>query len=61
MTSLQDWTMTASRLPPEGVVVAAMDSSGNVQPLKRRGNLWFTPDELMYVYFTPRYWQEIAP
>lgn len=28
----------------------------NEQPLKRRGNLWFLPDDSMYVYYTPTHW-----
>lgn len=27
------------------------------QTLKRRGKLWFTPDETMYVYYTPTHWR----
>ena len=42
---------------PEGVVVETKAPSGNVQPLKRRGNLWFLPDGSMYVYYTPVAWR----
>jgi hypothetical protein len=28
----------------------------NEQYLVRRGNLWFVPDESMYVYYTPTHW-----
>jgi hypothetical protein len=30
---------------------------GAVQNLKRRGNLWWLPDDSMYVYFTPTHWR----
>lgn len=35
------------------------DSRGvrNVQTLRRRGRLWFTPDMAMYVYYTPTHWR----
>jgi hypothetical protein len=29
----------------------------NEQPLKRRGNLWFFPDDSMYVYYQPTHWK----
>jgi hypothetical protein len=45
---------------PEDVVVRTciMDKDGfrNDQRLKRRGRLWFTPDDAMYVYYTPTHW-----
>ncbi|QNH21194.1 hypothetical protein HEP73_02106 [Xanthomonas sp. GW] len=46
---------------PEGVTVATKidDQHGprNEQPLKRRGNLWWFPDDSMYVYYTPTHWR----
>jgi len=45
------------KLAPVGEVVLTKidDEHGerNVQKLKRKGRLWFTPDEAMYVYYTP--------
>lgn len=45
------------KLAPDGEVVLTKidDENGerNVQRLKRKGRLWFTPDEAMYVYYTP--------
>jgi hypothetical protein len=45
---------------PEGVTVMTKiaDSLGerNVQTLRRRGRLWWTPDGAMYVYYTPTHW-----
>lgn len=28
----------------------------NQQTLKRQGNLWYFPDDAMYVYYTPTHW-----
>lgn len=58
-TQTQDWTPTYKALPPEGQVVETMDSGGGVQPLKRKGRLWFYPDMSMYVYYTPSFWREL--
>jgi len=45
---------------PEGVVFMTKihDQKGerNVQRLKRQGNLWFTADGAMYVYYTPTHY-----
>lgn len=49
---------------PEGVVVLTKIDNGhgerNVQKLKkqRHGNLWFLPDNSMYVYYEPTHWKE---
>lgn len=46
---------------PEGKVVHTIisDERGdrNETRLKRVGNLWFTPDGSMYVYYTPTHWR----
>lgn len=57
---MPDWTPTERELPPDGVVVDAMDSAGHVQPLRRRGNLFWFPDGSMYVYFVPKFWKRRA-
>lgn len=58
------WERTDSRLPPDGVVVDTMisDIGGerNRQQLKRKGRLWFFPDDSMYVYYTPTHWSELV-
>lgn len=54
---MTEWVPTATRLPEAGVVVEAVDSGGNVQPLVYSSNLWWFPDRSMYVYFTPRAWR----
>lgn len=59
---LGEWTPTADRLPEDNRVVMTKidDAKGgerNLQTLKRRGNLWWTPDGEMYVYYTPTHWR----
>lgn len=54
---MSQWVITAQRLPPENVVVETQDSAGSVQNLKRVGNLWWTPDGGMYVYYVPTQWR----
>jgi len=55
-----NWQKTNILLPPEGVIVNTKidDVNGvrNEQKLKRQGNLWFTPDGKMYVYYIPTHW-----
>ena len=57
-----EWIAVKDELPPEGETVNTKidDSKGerNVQPLKRRGRLWFFDDDSMYVYYTPTHWRE---
>lgn len=56
------WIPVQSFPPPEGKIVDTKidDERGcrNEQKMKRRGNLWFFPDESMYVYYTPTHWRE---
>lgn len=58
-----DWVPLALRQAPERVEVMTKIHDGkgvrNVQSLKRRGNLWFFPDDSMYVYYTPTHWRPI--
>ena len=46
--------------PAEEVVWTKIDDDGfgerNVRRLRREGNLWWTPDGVMYVYYTPTHW-----
>lgn len=55
------WIETANQLPEDGKVVETKidDANGlrNEQTLKRSGNLWFTPDGGMYVYYRPTHWR----
>lgn len=48
---------------PEGVTVLTRiaDAKGerNVQPLKRKGSLWWVEDGSMYVYYEPTHWRPL--
>lgn len=56
-----NWTKFADELPPENVVVDTKidDANGvrNEQQLKLKGNLMWTPDGRMYVYYWPPHWR----
>lgn len=58
------WVEVKSELPPEGIVVETKihDEKGcrNVTKLKRKGKLWFFPDESMYVYYVPTHWRKVV-
>ena len=60
-----EWISITDRLPDEGVLVKTKidDESGvrNFARLKRQGNLWFTSDGKMYVYYTPTHWFPLPP
>jgi hypothetical protein len=62
--SWTQWTRTVDSLPRENVVVLTKidDVHGlrNEARLKRRGNLWFLPDDSMYVYYTPTHWTDVT-
>ncbi len=55
------WNKTSDRLPDDGVVVETKidteDGCRNASTLKRKGSLWFLPDDSMYVYYTPTHWR----
>lgn len=55
------WHKTSVSLPQEGLIVETKidDEHGcrNQRYLKRSGNLWFFPDDSMYVYYTPTHWR----
>jgi hypothetical protein len=57
----ENWISINSALPDDGEIVETKidDHRGcrNEQQLKRQGNLWFTPDCSMYVYYTPTHWK----
>jgi hypothetical protein len=65
MDERSEWRRTEFEPAPENVVVQTKldDEQGvrNVQTLKRRGALWWTPDGDMYVYYTPTHWREVQP
>ncbi len=49
--------LTSTNFPPDNfeVMTKIHDEKGerNVQSLKKRKSLWWTPDDVMYVYYTP--------
>lgn len=57
----EDWQPISTA--PEGVTVETKidDERGvrNVTKLNRSGKLWFTPDGIMYVYYTPTHWRPV--
>ena len=55
----ESYIMTAHERPPEDIVVETVDGGGCVRDLKRKGNLYFLPDESMYMYFVPQMWKHI--
>lgn len=60
MKQTDSWISCRESLPPERAVVKTKIDNGkgcrNETELKRRGNLWFFPDDSMYVYYTPTHW-----
>lgn len=59
---MNKWVSIKDKLPEEGKIVFTkiQDEKGvrNEQELKRIKNLWFLPDEPMYVYYTPTHWHD---
>lgn len=55
------WQSVRYGLPENGVVVETKVDDGNgcrlVQKVKRKNDLWFLPDDSMYVYYTPTHWR----
>ena len=60
----KEWISVNTIRPPAGQVVMTKidDEKGprNQQELKRSGNLYFFPDESMYVYYAPTHWMPLA-
>lgn len=58
---MSEWK-SISTAPENKIVMTKIDDSKgarNEQPLKRRGRLWWTSDDGMYVYYTPTHWKEM--
>ena len=60
---MSNWISVKYEKPPIDVVVETkiddINGERNVQKLKLMGNLWFTPDSAMYVYYTPTHWRHV--
>lgn len=56
-----EWIANTDTLAPDyQIVMTKIDTEAGVrneQLLKRQGNLWFTPDGEMYVYYSPTHWK----
>lgn len=60
---MSDW-QTIDSAPDNKVVMTKIHDEGgirNEQSLKRGGNLWWFPDDSMYVYYRPTHWREAQP
>jgi hypothetical protein len=61
---MDDWKEVTPEHPEQGVPVETkIDGIGgprNETTLVRQGRLWFTPDFVMYVYYTPTHWRETS-
>lgn len=57
----RDWHECRTEAAPHDAVVETKidDENGvrNVTTLRRRGRLWFFPDNSMYVYYSPTHWR----
>jgi len=55
------WYAIGSSPENELIETKISDDSGerNHQKLIKKGNLWFVPDESMYVYYTPTHWRHL--
>lgn len=55
------WIKCTDRLPDEQeIVITKIDDSygvRNIQYLQLYKRNWFTPDGIMYVYYTPTHWK----
>jgi hypothetical protein len=60
---MMEWRPIETAPANEVVLTKIDDERGerNVGRLKRIGNLWYTPDGGMYVYYTPTHWGGRAP
>lgn len=58
---MTEWQLITKDQPEDKIEVETKidDAKGerNIQTLKRQGNLWFFPDDSMYVYYTPTHWR----
>lgn len=50
-----EWYDVTESSPPPGLLVQVPNNEGAI--LRRRGWLWFLPDDSMYVYYTPTQWR----
>lgn len=56
---MSEW-LSINSAPEDTVIRTKIDDGGgprNECDLRKRGNLWFTPDMTMYVYYRPTHWK----
>ena len=58
---MADWQTirSAPRDVPVLTKIDDKDGARNEQALTLKGNLWWTPDGEMYVYYTPTHWRHL--
>lgn len=59
---MEDWE-TIDTAPDREVVETKIDDKDgerNVQKMKKRDNLWWFPDDSMYVYYRPTHWRPVS-
>jgi hypothetical protein len=60
---MSEWESCGFNPPPNDMVVETKIDDGrgvrNIARLRRRGALWFLPDDSMYVYYAPTHWREL--
>ena len=56
------YTPITQSIVPEGIVLQTCiienDGIRMEQPLIKEGNLWWTADRKMYIYYTPTHWKQ---
>lgn len=61
MRTEQEWVSVNVLPPPHDVIVETKiegeKGCRNVQKLRRRGSLYYFPDNFMYVYYRPTHWR----
>lgn len=57
---MSEWTRTDWRLPPSGATVEVVTPGGDQRVLVYESDLWWLPDQSMYVYFTPTHWRSVT-
>jgi hypothetical protein len=57
---MANWTPTDEGMPPEGVIVEAIDPAGGHLRLKWQDRLWLFADGSNYIFFTPTYWRSVG-
>jgi hypothetical protein len=67
MTEMYEWQPIADAggwlAPANQVIETKIDDDNGVRNetmLKRRGSLWWFPDDSMYVYYVPTHWRPLS-